>query len=203
MHERCEKYPSLDRLYCAHCQGLAVAQPQNPEYSLVDRSDEAGGPFVEILENGGPIHTWDSHFKFSLLKAKMLLTCLPVLQEFGWASDQERAQFQSSVMEDPAREIRVQIEMYLEFENSRGAKIERPWLKLQALPPHNADLGLGARKCRAVWSVRDRLDTWVALNVLRSLVNRLRPASENNDQVRGSTYSKPSTDALFHGRLES
>jgi hypothetical protein len=50
--------------------------------------------------------------------------------------------------------------MYPDFEWSTGKLIERPWLRLQAMPPDESHLGLGVMKCRAVWSVQDDLWDW-------------------------------------------
>jgi hypothetical protein len=63
VEERCEKYPSLERRYCSHCQGTALVTQENPSFSIREDFDPVHGyPVVEILKNGGPIHRYDSPF---------------------------------------------------------------------------------------------------------------------------------------------
>lgn len=162
--ERCEKFPSLDRRFCAHCQGAPRGTPENPEFSIKEDFDEVHGyPVVEILKNGGPIHQYDSHFRFGRRKAEMLIACLPALREFGWSTDEARLQFQPQIFRDRALGISVSVfvEMHPDFERSTGEFVDRPWLRLQAMPPDDCHLGLGVMKCRAVWSVQDDLRDWL------------------------------------------
>lgn len=161
MDDRCDKNPSLRRLECSHCQGTARGTSSNPIFSVKPDFDEIHGyRVVEILRNGGPIHPFDDHFRFGRRKAEMLLACLAALKEFGWATDEERLSFQTRIMEDTARRIKVKVhvEMQKFFEHSTGAIIEVPWLRLQAMPPDMIHIGLGRTKCRAVWSVQDDLE---------------------------------------------
>ena len=41
-----------------------------------------GYPVVEVLKNGGPVHSFDSNFRFGVRKAQMLLACVHILREF-------------------------------------------------------------------------------------------------------------------------
>lgn len=164
MFEPCEKFPSLDRRSCAHCQGSALGTQENPNFSVREGFDEVHGyPVIEILKNGGSIHQYDAHFRFGRRKAEMLLTCLRALKEFGWCAAEDRLQFRSRIVEDPALGLRVRVfaEMQRYFERSTGQLVHEPWLRLHALPPDQSRLGLGVMKCRAIWSVQDELRGWL------------------------------------------
>ncbi|HXE90867.1 MAG TPA: hypothetical protein VNK82_07895 [Terriglobales bacterium] len=128
-----------------------------------DFDEVHGYPVVEILKNGGPIHQYDSHFRFGRHKAELLLACLPALREFGWSSDEERLRFQPRTFDkrELGVSVKVFVEMHPHFEWSTGELIEEPWLRLQAIFPDQSHLGLGVMKCRAVWSVQDDLRDWV------------------------------------------
>jgi len=161
--ERCPLYPSLRRAYCAHYQGSTRGTRENPNFSLKYGFDPGYGPTVEVLKDGGAIHLYDEHFRFGRRKAEMLVACLPVLQEFRVSSDTERLQFKERVVEDRARGlvVRISVEMYPEFVRSTGQTVERPWLRLQARPPDNHHIGLGAMKCRAICAVQESLKVWL------------------------------------------
>jgi len=160
--EKCEKFPSLYKRDCAHCRGTARGTEQNPNFSLVEIY-ENGFPLVEILKNGGQIHRFDSHFRFGIRKAEMLLACLPALKEFGWSGIQEKMNFKPRVFVIPRRGTRifVFVEMHEDFEWSTGELIQQPWLMFQELPSREVHLGLGVMKSRAVWSVQDELGDWL------------------------------------------
>jgi hypothetical protein len=166
--ERCPKNPSMLRAYCSHCQGTNQGTLENPRFSL--KEDYLNGsPVVEVLKNGGPVHFYDSNFRFGVRKAQMLLACLEVLKEFYHSTEEERLSFPSRLIEDRRHSLTVQIyvEMHQDFEISTGAKVERPWLRLNALPPDKEHLGLGMVKCRAVYAVKDELRRWLRKHGVR------------------------------------
>lgn len=161
--ERCPKNPSMLKAYCSHCQGTQRGTMDNPTYSIKEGLYH-GFPVVEVLKNGGSVHMWDSHFRFGLRKAEMLIACSTILREFGWATDDERLAFKSQLIENQRRGLRIQvyIVMHPEFEHSSGETIERPWLRLEALPPDKDHIGLGMIKCRAISAVEADLKRWLA-----------------------------------------
>lgn len=162
--ERCPKYPSMLKTYCSHCQGSERGTTDNPRFSLKEAFDHVHGyPVVEVLKNGGPVHRYDSHFRFGRRKAEMLVVCLPVLREFGWSTDDEMLEFKPRLIIDRRRGLRVQIyvQMHPDFEYSTGATVERPWLCLQAMVPDNHHIGLGMMKCRAICAVEKDLNDWL------------------------------------------
>jgi hypothetical protein len=82
--ERCPKNPSMLKVYCSHCQGTELGTEANPRFSI-RQSYFDDFPVVEVLKNGGPVHVYDSSFRFGIRKALMLVTCVDVLREF-WQS---------------------------------------------------------------------------------------------------------------------
>jgi hypothetical protein len=167
--ERCTKNPSMLKAYCSHCQGTERGTVENPRYTLKEGRFK-GFPVVEVLKNGGSIHVWDKHFRLGQRKAEMLIACDSIIREFGWGSESERLAFEPMRIVDERRGLRVQIsvEMHRDFESSSGEIVERPWLRLQGLPPDSAEhIGLGMAKCRAVAALEDDLKKWVRRNLAR------------------------------------
>jgi hypothetical protein len=158
--ETCPLYPSMLKQYCSHCQGTSRATRNNPRFS-VKRDSFDGAPMIEIFKDGGAIHLWDSHFRFGLRKAEIVVTCIDVLREF-WRSD--GAEFTPRVVANPHRGLRVRVfvELHLDFERSDGELVDRPWLHLQSLTFGNTPtIGLGLLKCRAICEVEADIRTWL------------------------------------------
>jgi hypothetical protein len=160
--ERCAKYTSMLKAYCSHCQGTERGTADNPRFSLREEYFD-GYPVVEVLKNGGPVHRFDSNFRFGVRKAQMLLACVDLLREFCNSSDVQRLALKPRVVEDQRHglRIRIQVEMHPDFEHSSGRTIDRPWLLLQGLPPDKDRIGLGTIKCRAICEVGDDLNRWL------------------------------------------
>jgi hypothetical protein len=163
MSDRCDMFPSMEKRFCSHCRGLARGTQQNPHFSIQE-SFFRGSPVVEIFKNGGPIHQHDQHFRFGCRIARMLLACLPAFKEFAWPSqDADRTHFKTRVFAD--QDLGVTIEVYVKmnpnFVRSTGELIDECWLELRALPSLETHKGLGAMKCKAVWSVQDELRIWL------------------------------------------
>jgi hypothetical protein len=57
--------------------------------------------------------------------------------------------------------VRVFVEKHPDFERSSGEMIERAWLGLQALPPDDEHMGLGAMKCRSISELENELNAWL------------------------------------------
>jgi hypothetical protein len=118
---------------------------------------------VEVLKNGGSVGWWDEHFQFGERKAEMLIACMDILRKFWLSTDDERRAFPPRLVENQKAGLRIQVsvEMHPDFERSTGWTIDRPWLHLQALSPHNEHIGLGAMKCRAICAVENDLSKWL------------------------------------------
>jgi hypothetical protein len=155
--QRCPKYPSMLKAFCSHCHGLKFGTRE------IRESFYEGYPVVEVLKDGGPVHGYDSNFRFGVRKAQMIVSCLEVLRDFWHACDETKLRFEPRLIQDLKYGLRVQtsIEMHPEFELSNGETVSRPWLRLQALSPDKEHLGLGAMKCRALCSVAPELVSWL------------------------------------------
>jgi hypothetical protein len=166
--ERCPKNPSMLKAYCSHCQGTARGTAENPNFSLKEGVFH-GCPVVEVLKNGGQVTMSDSHFRFGVRKAQMLVASMPVLRDFWRSSDAQRLEFRPRVIENQRQNLRVRVfvEMHPDFELSDGRPIDRPWLRLQALPPDTEHMGLGATKCRAICEVEQELRRWLRAEGVR------------------------------------
>jgi hypothetical protein len=151
------------RAYCSHCQGTSRGTKDNPAFSIKEIFGH-GFPLVEVLKDGGQVGWWDEHFQFSVRKAQMLLSCLPLLKEFWQSSDEQRRNLEPKIMPNDVdgSRIRVYVKMYPEFELASGRTIDKPYLYLQALPPYDETIGLGAVKCRAICEVAEDLRKWLA-----------------------------------------
>lgn len=166
MSRYCEKFPSMEKRFCSHCQGTAPGTDQNPNFSIKEHI-ENGTPLVEVLKNGGQVHRYDAHFRFGIHKARMLLACLPALKQFGWSSLEEKSNFEPQIFTLPQNgtKIKVFVEMHEDFEYSTGELIQQPWLFFQELPSGQIHLGLGVIKCRAVCSVQNALVDWLRRHI--------------------------------------
>lgn len=160
--DRCSIFPSIPKMYCSHCQGTARGTRNNPKFSI-RRGYFNGFPVIEILKDGGAIHVWDSHFRFGLRKAEMLVTCMDIIRDFWRSSGFEGLKYSSRVIENRRRRlwVKIYVELHPDFERSDGETINRPWLNLQALPPDKDHIGLGVMKCRAVCEVEEDLRLWL------------------------------------------
>lgn len=161
--ERCPLNPTMLKAYCSHCQGTGRGTSDNPRFSIKEYTFQ-GQPIVEVLKDGGQVVQSDKHFRFGVRKAQMLVACAPLLKEFWQSSDETRRQFKTQLVEIQRQRLRIDIsvEMQPDFERSSdGLPVDRPFLRLQALPPDNDHIGLGAMKCRAICAVENDLRQWL------------------------------------------
>jgi hypothetical protein len=109
----------------------------------------------------------------------MLIACVHILRQFWLSTDDERRAFPPQLIEDQTRGLRIRISvvMYPDFELSTGPTINRPWLRLQALPPDNDHIGLGAMKCRAICAVEEHLRHWLLEQQVQRLEDRVKQFS--------------------------
>lgn len=157
--DRCLKYPSLPKAYCSHCQGFA--RSQRPTFSTNASVDRTYGPLIEVLKDGGPIHCYDSHFRFGPAKGAAMLACVEVLREFGWATDSERRLFEPRLVTNEffALSANAYITMQPMFQWSSGITVHRPFLHIQIVGK-STHIGLGPLKCQAICAVREELLRW-------------------------------------------
>jgi hypothetical protein len=159
--EMCAKYPSLPKAYCSHCQGTNRQTTPVPDFSLAE-GWYGRYSIVEVLKNGGPIHSWDRHFRFGVRKAELILTSIAPIREFAEArDDDERRCFRARIIAGRGLRVHVQLEMHPEFETSTRLKVDRPYLHLRALPPVKGGIGIGVLKCRAICAVELDLEDWL------------------------------------------
>lgn len=161
LEERCPKFPSLLKKYCSHCQGTARGTPDNPIFTLREHT-YLGWPVVEVLKDGGSIHSYDSNFRFGIRKAQMILVCMDILKEFWQAGDDAKLTFKPRIIKDTTFGLTLQafVEMHPEFETSTGRLVDRPWLRLQSMFDKE-HIGLGGLKCKALYAVRQELADWL------------------------------------------
>ncbi len=183
--ERCPLNPSLRKFECSHCQGTAPGTADNPHFSLKEGEFD-GFPVVEVLKDGGSIGSWDEHFRFGQRKAEMLVTCTDILRNFWLSTYEERLAFASQIVENQKSRLRIKVsvEMRPDFELSTGQTINRPWLRLQALPPDTDHIGLGALKCRAICAVQEQLQWWLLKHRVLRLADRLLESPRNPHEDR-------------------
>jgi hypothetical protein len=108
---------------------------------------------------------------------------MDILRDFWTSTDDKRRAFAPQVVENQkiGLRVRVYVKMYPYFDLSTGQTIDRPYLRLEALPPDNEHIGLGAIKCRAVCAIEEHLTLWLLKQKLRSLEDRVTPLSRNQE----------------------
>lgn len=109
---------------------------------------------------------YDEHFRFGVRRAQMLLACVEVLDEFWKSTEEERLAFTPRFIENRSQRLRIvaMAQMHPNFEHSTGLIVDRPWLRIKALPPDTEHIGLGMIKCRAVCAVKGDLMLWLKSN---------------------------------------
>jgi hypothetical protein len=161
--EKCPIFPSIPKAYCSHCQGTARGTRDNPRFSLKEGYFK-GRPIVEVLKDGASIHYWDDHFQFGRRKAEMMLASIRLLRQFWRSNGDDRKVMAPEIIENREHglRVRVYVEPHPDFERSDGELVEKSWLRLQALPPDDEHIGLGAMKCRAICELEEELKAWLA-----------------------------------------
>ena len=154
-NEKCPKYPSMLRTQCSHCQGTEWRTAKMPQFSL-RQFREHGSPMIEIQKDGGPVHAYDSEFKFTPTTARMIMACMGTIRWFAQSDEKERLEFKGKLVND-----RTLVTMYMEFETSNGRRVEQPYLKLESLSGNEMRRGLGTMKCQAICAVETDLRNWL------------------------------------------
>jgi hypothetical protein len=150
--ERCD-FSNLPKQSCSHCKNL-----KRKQYGLRESAFN-GYPVIEVLKDGGPIHSHDEHFQFGVDKAILMLACAHAIQEFVDLGDAAVEAFSKRAITTPGGEIHASVELYPDFVYSSGETIDRPWLRLEYLSGKH--IGLGYEKAKAILAVQSELLTWL------------------------------------------
>ena len=141
-------------------------QEEDSEFTVREGVDPGGRgfPTLEILADGHPLEAFGKPLQFGHRKAQMLFACLVPIYEFAHASgDSARAAFAPRTIRDIADHLVVEVHVDLrrDVANGTAEQPEEPWLWLKASLPEREQIGLSARRCRAVWAVRASLEAWL------------------------------------------
>ncbi len=141
-------------------------QEEDSEFTVREGVDPGGRGFLtlEVLADGQPLEAFGRPFQFGRRKAQMLFACLVPIHEFAIANgDSARAAFGPRTIRDIADHLVVEVHVDLRKGAAKGTAepAEEPWLWLKASLPEREQIGLSARRCRAVWAVRDSLEAWL------------------------------------------
>jgi hypothetical protein len=137
-------------------------QEGDSEFTVREGVDPGGRgfPTLAILADGQPLEAFGKAFQFGRRKAQMLFSCLVPIHEFALANgDSARAAFGPRIIRDIADHLVVEVHVDLRRDAAKGT--EEPWLWLKASLPEREQIGLNARRCRAVWAVRASLEAWL------------------------------------------
>lgn len=121
-------------------------------------------PIVEIFRNGMPwFAPGDSHFRFGVKKAEMILYCIKEIEQFALSNNPAEI-YKTSISKispiDPSEEIYLQ--SFPEFERTDGHVVRMPFLRLNrtvnSVP--STDIGLGQTKAIALAVLQEELRGW-------------------------------------------
>ena len=128
-----------------------------PHYSTIVGRHQ-GDPFIEILVGGQPFGDefgFDAHFRFGVVKAKMLLTFREVIEVFAATNGNRPAAGESFKCLRGSIGRDTTCTVYPEF-GRPGKRIQRPYLEFTSFA---ARIGIGVTKADAVTAtIRDIID---------------------------------------------
>lgn len=115
-----------------------------------------GNPFIEITQKDGAHFPYDEHFRFGCFKAKMILSCMDIINDFieGTITFTEKTIYSSLICGD------IKVERHFNF-LFKGQTIYAQWLQLQAL---NGEIGFGQEKAKALVALSDDIKAWLYNN---------------------------------------
>src|SRR6266536_4031723 len=101
--ELCE-FSNLPKQSCSHCK-----RHKRRQYELRE-SSYYGNEIVEVLKDGGPIHSHDEHFRFGVEKAVLMLASIAMVKQFLELGDAAAEVLAPQVIETPGGDIQVSVE---------------------------------------------------------------------------------------------
>ena len=134
------------------------------------RDSFRGEPTVEVLIDGqawGQTHTWDAHFRFGLFKARMIMTYLDVIEEFGASHGRSPSCHRAIKRRMADSGLECTCTTLPSFVNSYGCHVEEPYVKLQS----RRELGLGVEKANALVVLAEDVERF-ALQLRRKGIRR-------------------------------
>lgn len=129
-------------------------------------SDLHGHPILEILNDGEPWGTnarGQRHFRFGVVKARMIRAALPIIEKFVATRGGEPWPKQVQHVKDAIQGnvVQVTITKHEEFEVGEENPVYQPYLELYC-GERDADLGIGLRKCQAILDVWPHIEEFLA-----------------------------------------
>ncbi len=143
--------------WCSICSGGSVAHTsrvQDPSTFSAHEGVYKRNPTFEIQNNGGVFNkVTRAPFRFGLRKAKMLLDCIEVIEQFTFTTDAGRQNFKIP------DNHRWHIRHVPHFTNKFDQLLNEPYLQFEEGSP--LKLGLGAKRCQALWELRGEIRDFV------------------------------------------
>jgi len=121
-------------------------------------------PIVEVFRDGKAwARPWDTHFRFGVVKAAMILYCIDIVQEFALTSSSGNVIPESRYLVDK-RDLKstIQLQTFPLFINSYQEIVEYPFIRLDRLSQNlsTADIGFGQHKAAALVILKNDLAHW-------------------------------------------
>jgi hypothetical protein len=115
-----------------------------------------GSPVLEILVNGGPwgdTFTYDEHFRFGQIKARMIVTCLEIIEAFEFTQGHRPGANDEITISRTSTGLTCSCTKQDQYTTSHGKVIEQPYLRLDA----EKSIGFGVKKAEAIVSLQDQI----------------------------------------------
>ena len=156
MHKACPHGMPQEE-WCSICSGGNVAHTprlQDPATFSAHEDVYKGNPTFEILNDGGVFNkVTKTRFRFGVRKAKMLLDCIEVIEQFAFTTDAGRQNFK--IPDNQRWNIRHVPHFINKFDQLRN----EPYLQFKE--DTSLKLGVGAKRCQALWELRGEIRDFV------------------------------------------